>query len=144
MNRTVAAAMAFLAMGSLSLVPETASTEPTTQVAQEQRIDLTIRDYQFLLSQPAQLHLGQATVIIVRNEDIVTHGFTSELLAGLLVRGEGKDITAYGKGIEGFYVEPGETLVIRFTLERQGRFRFRCDLHPDMKGELLSLQAGAA
>jgi hypothetical protein len=42
--------------------------------------------------------------------------------------------------MEGFYIDPGKTLVIRFTTERPGSQAFRCDLHPDMKGELFLLE----
>ena len=38
--------------------------------------------------------------------------------------------------MEGFYVNPGKTLVIRFSTERPGSVPFHCDLHARMKGEL--------
>jgi plastocyanin len=113
-------------------------------VAQEQRIEIVIRDSAFLLTKPAPIRLGLPTVIVLRNEDIVRHGFTSQMLLGVLVHAEGEGIASYGKGIEGFYVDPGKTLAIRFTTERPGRYSFRCDLHPQMKGELLMLDVPAA
>lgn len=123
--------------------PETAVADPS--VAQlEQRGEITIRNYDFLLSQPVPIRLHVPTVIILRNQDIVRHGFTSPMLAQMLVRGEGEGVSAYGKGIEGFYVDPGKTLVIRFTPERPGKYSFHCDLHPDMKGELYLLEVPAA
>ena len=113
-------------------------------LAQEQRIEIVIRDYQFLLTKPVPIRLGLPTVIILRNEDIVRHGFTSPMLFGLLVHGEGEGIASYGKGVEGFYVDPGKTLVIRFTTERPGNYTFRCDLHPNMKGEFFTLEVPVA
>ena len=113
-------------------------------VAQEQRIEIIIRDSTFLLTKPAPIRLGLPTVIVLRNEDIVRHGFTSPMLFGLLVHGEGEGIASYGKGVEGFYVDPRKTLVIRFTTERPGSYNFRCDLHPQMKGEFLMLDVPAA
>ena len=113
-------------------------------VAQEQRIEIVIRDSQFLLTKPASIRLGLSTVIVLRNEDIVRHGFTSPMLFGLLVHGEGEGIASYGKGVQGFYVDPKKTLVIRFTTERPGSYAFRCDLHPQMKGEFLMLDVPAA
>lgn len=110
------------------------------QIAQEQRIELIIRDYAFLLTQPTPVRLHTSTALVLRNQDIVRHGFTSPMMAGLLLHGEGEGIAAYGKGVEGFYVDPGKTLVIRFTAERTGSYTFRCDLHPQMKGELYLLE----
>jgi hypothetical protein len=87
---------------------------------------------------------GLPTVIVLRNEDILRHGFTSPMLFGLLVHAEGERIASYGKGVEGFYVDPVKTLVIRFTTERPGTYTFRCDLHPQMKGEFLLLEVPMA
>jgi plastocyanin len=66
------------------------------------------------------------------------------MLMGMLVYGEGEGVVAYGKGVEGFYVDPGKTLVIRFTNDRPGKYIFRCDLHPNMKGELYALEVPTA
>ena len=112
--------------------------------AQEQRVEIVIRDSQFLLTQPGPIRLHMPTVVIIRNQDIVRHGFTSTVLANLLVNGEGEGIVSYGKGIDGFYVDPGKSLVVRFTTEKSGNYRFRCDLHPQMKGELFLFDVPAA
>jgi plastocyanin len=66
------------------------------------------------------------------------------VLAQLALHVEGEGIAAYGKGVEGVYVDPGKTLVIRFTPDRVGNYSFRCDLHPGMKGELYLLEIPAA
>ncbi len=123
--------------------PEPAVAGPSVALL-EQRGEITIKNYDFLLSQPVPIRLHVPTVIILRNQDIVRHGFTSPMLGQMLVRGEGEGISAYGKGVEGFYVDPGKTLVIRFTPERPGKYSFHCDLHPDMKGELYLLELPAA
>jgi len=114
------------------------------QAAQEQRVEVTIRDSTFHLNQIAPVRLHVPTVIILRNQDIVRHGFTSLMFTQVMVRGEGEGIAAYGKGVEGFYIDPGKTLVIRFTTERTGQYSFKCDLHPEMKGELYLLEIPAA
>ena len=113
-------------------------------VAQEQRIDIAIRNYEFQLNQPTPIRLHTPTIIILRNQDIIRHGFTSPMLMHLMVQGEGEGIAAYGKGVEGFYVDAGKTLVIRFVPERPGNYSFKCDLHPKMKGELYLLEVPAA
>jgi len=139
--QTFLAVMVILCMALASGSGEALSA---AQAAQEQRIELIIRDSAFLLSQPAPMRLGLPTVIILRNQDIIRHGFTSPMLSGLLVHGEGEGVVSYGKGVEGFYVDPGKTLIIRFTNERPGSFSFRCDLHPQMKGELFLLEVPTA
>lgn len=111
---------------------------------QEQRVEIVIRNYEFQLTQPTPIRLHQPTIIILRNQDIVRHGFASSMLAQLLVQGEGEGFAAYGKGVEGFYVDPGKTLVVRFVPERGGKYSFRCDLHPKMNGELYLLEVPAA
>lgn len=114
-------------------------------IAQEEtRIDITIRDSTFVLDRPVASQPGIPTVIIIRNEDIVKHGFTSTIFQGTLVRAQGEGIAAYGRNLDGFYVGPGKTLVLRMTIEEAGRHRFRCDLHPNMKGEVLVLDMGTA
>jgi hypothetical protein len=113
-------------------------------IPDEQRLEVIIRDYDFEIVHRTPVAAGGETVIIVRNQDIVRHGFTSPALSHLFLRAEGEGLAAYGKGIEGFYVEPGKTLVIRLVLERSGRLAFHCDLHPEMKGELFLLEIPAA
>lgn len=134
----------FTMVGLATLLSVTSDAEISRNVAEEQRIEIIVREYQFLLSQPTPIHLHTPTVVIIRNQDIVRHGFTSQMLANMLVHAEGEGILSYGKGIEGFYVDPGKTLVIRFTTERTGNYSFRCDLHPQMKGELYMLEIPAA
>jgi plastocyanin len=134
--------------GSL-LIPwtpaSTAGGSAGTKVAlDEQRVEIVIRNYEFQLTQPAPIHLHQPTIVILRNQDIVRHGFASQMLMHLMVQGEGEGIAAYGKGVEGFYVDPGKTLVVRFVPERPGKYSFRCDLHPKMNGELYLLEVPAA
>ncbi|RMH35858.1 MAG: hypothetical protein D6690_07755 [Nitrospirae bacterium] len=115
-----------------------------SQVLEEQRIEILIQNSEFVLTQPRGMQLGLPTVIILRNQDIIQHGFTSPMMVGMFIKGEAEGMTAYGKGIEGFYVNPDKTLVLRFTPERQGRYEFRCDLHPNMKGEVFLMEMSTA
>lgn len=92
--------------------------------AQEQQIEITIRDSAFIRTKTMPIRPGFPTVIVIRNVDNIRHGFTSSMLAGLSVHSEGEGIESYGKGIDGFYVGPGETLMIRFITQQQGRFTF--------------------
>ena len=114
------------------------------QAPTDQRVEIVIRDSAFEVMRPSPVRPGLPTVIVLRNQDIVRHGFTSQMLVGILVTGEGEGVATYGKGVEGFYVDPGKTLVIRFTNDRPGKYSFRCDLHPNMKGELYALEVQTA
>ena len=114
------------------------------EVLPEQRIEIIMKDYDFQVVKPTPVRPALPTVIILRNQDIVRHGFYSAMLQGILVQGEGEGVAAYGKGVEGFYVDPGKTLVIRFNNQRPGIYSFRCDLHPQMKGEAYVMDIPAA
>jgi|RhiMethySRZTD1v2_1073278.scaffolds.fasta_scaffold1315926_2 hypothetical protein len=113
-------------------------------IPDEQRLEVLIRNYDFEVVHRSPVTLGGDTVIILRNHDIVRHGFTSPALPQLFLRVDGEGIGSYGKGIEGLYIDPGKTLVIRLVVEHSGRFAFHCDLHPEMKGELFLLDIPAA
>ena len=115
-----------------------------SQSEQGLRIEISIQNSKFVLTQPANLEKGIPTVLILRNQDIVRHGFTSPMLAGMHVEGEAGGMAVYGKGIEGFYVDPWKTLVLRFTPMHSGRYEFRCDIHPGMKGEVFLLEMNTA
>ena len=124
-------------------LPQKAVTS-LAQAVQDQRVEVTIRDSEFILSQPVPVRLHVPMVIILRNQDIVRHGFTSSMLTNLPVHAEGEGIAAYGKGVDGVYADPNKTVILRFTPERSGKYSFRCDLHPQMKGELYVLEIPAA
>ena len=130
--------------GLIHLVPQPTTGTVMAGIPDEQRLEVLIHDYSFEIIHRTPAALGGDTVIIVRNQDIVRHGFTSPALAHLYLRAEGEGLSSYGKGIEGFYVEPGKTLVIRLVLERSGRLSFHCDLHPEMRGEVVLLDIPAA
>ena len=133
-----------MALVAVSLPTFSADTPSPAQALPEQRIEIVIRDYDFQLLKPAPIQPGLPAVIILRNQDIIRHGFYSSMLTGIFVQGEGEGVAAYGKGVEGFYVEPGKTLVIRFNNQRPGKYSFRCDLHPNMKGEAYVMEVPAA
>lgn len=85
------------------------------------------------------IRAGIPTALLIRNEDPVTHGFISPTLSELRVRVEVDGVAVFGNGLEGLHLDPGKTAVIRLTPDRQGRVTFRCDLHPNVEGELYLL-----
>lgn len=111
---------------------------------EESRIDITIENSTFVIDRPVVSHPGIPTVIILRNHDIVRHGFTSSIFQGVRVQAEGEGISAYGRHFEGFYVDPGKTLILRLVIDQAGQHTFRCDLHPSMKGEVLVIDMTTA
>ena len=144
-RRVVAAMLAGLLGAMLMNLPGSGvDAQSPAQTLPEQRIEIIMKDYDFQLVKPAPIRPALPTVIIIRNQDIVRHGFYSAMLQGILVQGEGEGVAAYGKGVEGFYVDPGKTLVIRFNNQRPGKYSFRCDLHPSMKGEVYVMDVPAA
>lgn len=106
-----------------------------------QRVQVTIKDYQFLVEQvPMQPHAP--ILITIRNDDQVRHDFSSAIFEGTLTQIESAGVISYGQGIRGVYLDPGRGAAIRFTVERPGKFEFRCSIHADMKGELLLMNVG--
>ncbi len=109
----------------------------------EQRIEVMVKDFAFVTKQ-VPLRLGVATVIAITNEDQERHDFGSTMFDGTPTRVESGGIVSYGRGIGGLFLDGKKSAVIRFTLERPGRYEFRCSIHQNMKGELLLLNVEAA
>ena len=108
-------------------------------LAQESRIELTIRNSTFVRTKTTPIRAGMPMVLAVRNEDPIPHGFSSPMFAGLPVTVEAGGIEVFGRGIDGLHVAPGQTAVIRLMHGQQGKMTFRCDLHPNLEGELYLL-----
>lgn len=138
------ASVSMMALFGTALTPITTEAQSKIQGSREQRIEIVIEDRTFFLAKGGPIQIGTPLEIVVENRDNVRHGFASSMLTGLLVSGEDDQIVMYGKGVEGFYVNPGKTLVIRFTTERPGSFSFHCDIHERMKGELYVLEIPTA
>jgi cupredoxin-like protein len=124
--------------------PKEARSQSQIQGGPEQRIEIVIQDRTFFLAKGGPLQVGTPIEIVLQNRDDVRHGFSSASLSGLLVSGEDDQIVTYGKGVEGFYVNPGKTLIIRIDAKRPGSIPFHCDLHEHMKGELYVLEVPTA
>lgn len=120
--------------------PQEARSQIQIQGSPEQRIEIVIQDRTFFLSKGGPIQVGKPVEIVLENRDSVRHGFASASLLGLMVSGEDDQIVTYGKGIEGFYVNPGKKLIIRIDAERPGSIPFHCDLHEGMRGELYVLE----
>ena len=114
---------------------------PSALAQPEQQIIVTIRNYTFETTQmPLQLHVP--TVIYLRNTDEVRHDFGSEVFEGSYTQVEAKNSISYGQGIGGVFIEPGGEVAIRFTIDKPGRYQFKCSIHEGMEGEILLMSAG--
>ena len=108
----------------------------------EQTVEVVIKDSTFITRQSV-LRLGLATTIAVKNEDGQRHDFGSTMFEGTPTKIEKDGVSVYGRGLGGVMLDAKRDAVIRFNMERPGRYTFRCSIHPDMKGELLLLSAEA-
>jgi plastocyanin len=114
-----------------------------SEAQSEQKVDVTIKDYAFVLTKQIPLRLGVPTVISIRNIDRERHDFGSAMFDGVSTKVESGGVISYGRGIGGVFLDSKRDAVIRFTLDRPGRYEFRCSIHPNMKGELLLLNVEA-
>ena len=140
----LSAAVCIMALLCTAVAPSPNEARSQIQGSPEQRIEIVIQDRTFFLAKGGPLQVGKPVEIVLQNRDTVRHGFASASLLGLMVSGEDDQIVTYGKGIEGFYVNPGKTLIIRIDAERPGSIPFHCDLHEGMKGELYVLEMPTA
>lgn len=121
---------------SLSWLNAERSLALETISAQESHIELTIRNSTFVRTKTMPIHAGMPMVLVVRNEDPIPHGFISPMFSGLPVTVEAGGLEVFGRGIDGVHVAPGQTAVIQLMPDRLGKMTFRCDLHPNVDGEL--------
>jgi hypothetical protein len=90
------------------------------------------------------------TAIALRNEDTETHGFSSPLFKDVVIRTEGDAIEVKKNGIRSYHVPAGKTATLYFTqmsrvdpstgIRETKQYPFRCDIHPNMKGEFLVVE----
>lgn len=128
-----------LILAFLTLVLGTSDLVRHADAMEEPRIEIAIRDFTYVRTKMQSIRAGTPMVFVIHNEDSVTHGFISPLFLGRSLQGRGEGIEAFGTGIEGFHIDPGKTLMIRLTPDQQGKVTFRCDLHPEVQGELYLL-----
>jgi plastocyanin len=118
---------------------------PATPIAEEtgQQIEIVIRNFTYEFT-PKMLRPDQPVTLVLHNRDTVEHGLVSPLLPSSDVQVKSSDGTAFGRGIKGVHVQPGKSLSIQLIPSGPGQYRFECDIHPGMKGELLLLSVGTA
>ena len=88
---------------------------------------------------------GSLTAIVLRNQDTMPHGFSSNLFKHVTIKTEGEVSEVTGHGVKSYHVQPGKTGTLYFTKgHSEGRetqqYPFWCDMHPHMKGEFLVVE----
>ena len=101
-------------------------------------VEIDIRNSTFEVQGPI-VKVDQTVTLVIHNHDKITHGFTSVSLPDLDVKIASEGVTTLGKGIKAIHIDAGKSVWIQFIPNQPGRISFSCDLHPEMKGELLIL-----
>lgn len=137
--RVVPVALAVYVMLGTGMVTSAVHAQEPTK-----KIEIVAKDYQLTVVSGYTI-VGDPTEIIFRNEDTVTHGFNFSLFREVRVELEGGGYLAEGKGPHVYRVDPGETMVLKFTWVTRERpasmtYAFWCDLHLDMEGEMFVVE----
>ena len=114
------------------------------------KVEITIKDRQHGYETAGFTMPSQETIIVVRNQDSVTHGFASKLFKDISVKVEGGG-EVRGKQFKAFHVDAGKTMTLRFATAPSNfdpatggaesvRHALWCDIHPDVKGELFVIE----
>jgi hypothetical protein len=107
------------------------------------KLEIVIKDGEAKVVRGTLLN-GIPTEVSVRNEDTMTHGFNSSMFGNIKAEMSGGSL-AEGKGPHVYRVDPGKTMVLKFTLPDQPgsesrTFSFWCDMHHSVKGEMLVVE----
>lgn len=142
-----------IALAAMTL-PGTGMTEVLAQApgigAPPSKVEITIKDRQHGYETVGLTMPSHDTMIVVRNEDTVTHGFASNLFKGIPVRMEG-GVEVRGKNFKSFHVDPGKSMTLRFATAPSNfdpvsggaesvRHALWCDIHPEVKGEVYVIE----
>lgn len=114
------------------------------------KVEITIKDRQHGYETVGMTMPSQDTIIVVRNQDSVTHGFASKLFKDIPVKVEG-GTEIRGKQFKSFHVDAGKTMTLRFSTASSNfdpmtggaesiRHALWCDIHPEVKGELFVIE----
>ncbi len=114
------------------------------------KVEIIIKDRQHGYETTGFTMPSQETIIVVRNQDSVTHGFASKLFKDIPVKVEGGS-EVRGKQFKAFHVDAGKTMTLRFATAPSNfdpatggaesvRHALWCDIHPDVKGELFVIE----
>ena len=144
MRRWAHAFNGVLAVGVIAASAVWGDAQSVAQAADpEMKIEVTMKNGGYIVK--GHTTPGTLTAIVLRNEDSMVHGFSSELFKHVSVRKEGDAVEVKGHGVKSFHVQPGKTATLYFTkgssAERETiQYPFWCDIHKTMKGEFLIVE----
>ena len=112
------------------------------------KIEIVMRDRGYDVK--GNTHPDSPTAIVLRNQDSETYGFSSPLFKEVAIRKEGDAIEVKKHGVWSYHVAPGKTAILFFTqasyvdpstgIRETTQYPFLCDLHTNIKGELLVVE----
>ncbi|MGZ8374132.1 MAG: hypothetical protein ACXW4C_06220 [Nitrospira sp.] len=114
------------------------------------KVEIIIKDRQHGYETTGFTMPSQETIIVVRNQDSVTHGLASTMFKNTPVKVEG-GLEVRGKQFKSFHVDAGKTMTLRFATAPSNfdpatggaesvRHAMWCDIHPEVKGELFVIE----
>lgn len=114
------------------------------------KVEITIHDRQHGYETVGLTMPSHDTVIVIRNQDTVTHGFASNLFKGIPVRVEGGN-EVRGKNFKSYHVDAGKTMTLHFATAPSHfdpvtggaeslRYALWCDIHPEVRGEVYVIE----
>ncbi|HSA84837.1 MAG TPA: hypothetical protein VLE46_01550 [Nitrospira sp.] len=114
------------------------------------KVEITIKDRQHGYETVGMTMPSQDTILVVKNQDSVTHGLASTLFKNIPVKVEG-GTEVRGKRFKSFHVDAGKTMTLRFSTAPSNfdpatggaesvRHALWCDIHPEVKGELFIVE----
>lgn len=105
-------------------------------------MEVSIKDSTFVTKQ-LPFSLNVPIRINVKNEDSIRHDFGSTIFQNTLTHVDHNGVVVYGNTVGGVFLDGGRRASIQFTLQRPGRYEFKCSIHPNMTGEILLMSVGA-
>lgn len=130
--------------------PDIAYAQTKGMEAPPSKVEITIKDRQHGYETAGFTMPSQDTIIVVRNQDSVTHGLASTLFKNIPVKVDG-GLEVRGKQFKSFHVDAGKTMTLRFSTAPSNfdpktggaesvRHAIWCDIHPEVKGELFVIE----
>ena len=130
--------------------PDIAYAQTKGMEAPPSKVEITIKDRQHGYETVGITMPSQDTIIVVKNQDSVTHGLASTLFKDIPVKVEG-GTEIRGKQFKSFHVDAGKTMTLRFPTAPSNydpmtggaesvRHALWCDIHPEVKGELFIIE----
>ncbi len=137
-------------LAAISVAPGVTYAQIKGMEAPPSKIEITIKDRQHGYETVGITMPSQDTIIVVRNQDSVTHGLASTLFKDIPVKVEG-GTEVRGKKFKSFHLDAGKTMTLRFSTAPTNfdpltggaesvHHALWCDIHPEVKGEIFVIE----